>query len=260
VLEVSLSKGGPSFFFTAKAETVSGKTPSFLNGATLYRLDGETVLKTKIPEGGASGNRLTAKWQLQLDETGYARGKLLLQIKGGWDSLLRNTEESLAERAMALTREMVSATPFVSGMGEPKISESGNGIEILVPIDGLLGIASQKDLLVRFPAPNVPGIRDLLEEDGRVKLRFPFSVRQEFSLELPKGFRVLEPPSLKKKSTGKITVEETFRNNEKKARVEAEQLLTVSASSFDENEAPALKDSLAQILRWGTNSIPLRRR
>lgn len=260
VLEVSSSKGGQPFFFTAKTGTVVGRTPSFLYGATLYRLDGETVLKTKIPEGSASQNRLSAKWQLQLDEAGFARGKLLIQLKGGWDSVLRNPEGSLAERANGLVREMLSGTPFASGIGEPRVSESGNGIEILAPVEGLLGIASQKDLLVRFPAQNVPGIREVLEETGRIKLKFPFSVKQEFSLDLPKGFRVLEPPSLRGKSAGKTPVEETFRNNEKKARVEAEQLVTVSASVFDENEVQSLKDSLAQVLRWATNSIPLRRR
>lgn len=260
VLEVSSSKGGQPFFFTAKADTVSGKTPSFLYGATLYRLDGETVLKTKIPEGSAAGNRLSVKWQLQLDEAGFAKGKLLIQLKGGWDSVLQNSEGSLTQKAIGLVRDMLSGTPFASGMGEPKVSQAGNGIEILVPVNGLLGIASQKDLLVRFPAQNVPGIREVLEETERIKLKFPFSVKQEFFLDLPKGFRVLEPPSLRGKSTGKTSVEETFRNNEKKGRVEAEQLVTISASGFDGHETQSVKDSLAQVLRWATNSIPLRRR
>ena len=260
VLEVSAPRSGQSFFFTARPDGVFGRTPSWLYGATLYRLEGDNVLKTKIPEGSPSGNRLSAKWQLKLDEAGFARGKLLVELKGGWDFLLRDGERSLGERALRLLQDLLSGTPFASGMGELKFSESTSGIEISVPVNGLLGIASQKDLLVQFPSVSIPGIREILEETGTVKLRFPFSVRQELVLELPAGFRVLEPPSLKRRTVGRTAVEETFRNIEKKSRVETEQLVTVSASGFEQNEAAGLKDTLAQVLRWATNSIPLRKR
>jgi hypothetical protein len=260
VLEVAPPGAGKTFLFKAGAASSPGRTPSPLIGATLYRLEGEKVIKTRVPEGSASGNRLSARWELALDEAGFANGKLWIQLRGGWDYLLRTKGKASPEKALGLVREMLASTPFLSGMGEPELSESGGGLQIRVPVRGLLGIASQKDLLVRFPATSLPGLKEILEETGRITLRFPFSIQQEYALSLPKGYHVLEPPASRGKSIGKITVEESFRYREKRDLVEAGQLVSITASRLDENGISALKDSLAQALRWGTNSIPLRKR
>lgn len=260
VLEVTPPGAGKSSLFMAGAAFSPGRTPSPLIGATLYRLEGEKVIKTRVPEGAASGNRLSARWELALDEAGFADGKLLIQLKGGWDYLLRTKVKASPEKALGMIREMLTSTPFISGMGEPDFSESAGGLQIRVPVRGLLGIAAQKDLLVRFPATGLPGIREIFEETGRISLRFPFSIEQEYVLNLPKGYRVLEPPASRGKSSGKITVEESFRYKEKRNLVEARQLVSIAAVQHDESGVSALKDALSQALRWGTNSIPLRKR
>jgi len=252
--------GGKAFLFKRGSASSPGKIPSVLIGTTLYRLDGGKVLTMKNPEGSASSNRLAVRWELDLDGAGFATGKLLLNFRGGWDYLLRNGAPASRESAAELAREMLVPTPFLSGMGTPELSDSGSGLRIIVPVKGLLGISAQKDLLVRFPATDFPGIRELLEGGGKFSLRFPFSIQQEFLIRLPAGYRVLEPPAMRERNMGKAMVEESFRSKEKKGLVEASQLVSITASRLDENGLTALNESLAQALRWGANSIPLRKR
>jgi hypothetical protein len=214
----------------------------------------------RIPEGSASSNRLSARWELDLDDAGFATGKLVVQLRGGWDYLLRTGADTSREKAAELAREMLANTPFLSGMGTPELTESASGLRIAVPVRGLLGISAQKDLLVRFPATGLSGAREILEERGNSSLRFPFSIQQEFLIRIPSGYRVLEPPALRGKNAGRVTVEETFRSREKKGILEASQLVGIAVSRLDESGLTALNEALVQALRWGTNSIPLRKR
>lgn len=252
--------GGKAFLFKRGSASNPGKIPSVLIGTTLYRLEGGKVLAMKNPEGSASSNRLAARWELDLDEAGVATGKVMITLKGGWDYLLRSGATTSRERATELAREMLFSTPFLSGMGTPELSDSGSGLRIIVPVKGLLGISGQKDLLVKFPATDLPGIREILEAGGKSTLRFPISIQQEFLVRLPAGYRVLEPPSMRERNMGKAMVEESFRNREKKGLVEASQLVSITVSRLDENGLNALNESLALALRWGANSIPLRKR
>lgn len=252
--------GGKAFLFKRGSASGPGKIPSVLIGTTLYRLEGGKVLTMKNPEGSASSNRLAARWELDLDEAGVATGKVMITLKGGWDYLLRSGATTSRERAAELAREMLFSTPFLSGMGTPELSDSGSGLRIIVPVKGLIGIPGQKDLLVKFPATELPGIREILEAGGKSSLRFPISIQQEFLVRLPAGYRVLEPPSMRERNMGKAMVEESFRNREKKGLVEASQLVSITVSRLDENGLTALNESLAQALRWGANSIPLRKR
>ncbi|MCK7470664.1 MAG: hypothetical protein MZU95_07635 [Desulfomicrobium escambiense] len=100
-----------------------------------------------------------------LDPAGSASGNLEVQLRGGWDYLLRTGTTVSPEKTETLVREMLAPTPFLSGMGTPELTESGGGLRILVPVRGLLGIATQKDLLVRFPATA------LLESGNSLKAR-----------------------------------------------------------------------------------------
>jgi len=252
--------GGKAFLFKRGSASSPGKIPSVLIGTTLYRLEGGKVLTMKNSEGSASSNRLSARWELDLDEAGFATGKLLISFRGGWDYLLRNGATASREMAADLAREMLVPTPFLSGMGMPELSDSGSGLRIVVPVKGLLGISAQKDLLVKFPATELPGIRELLEGGEKFSPRFPFSIQQEFLIRLPAGYRVLEPPAMRERNMGKAMVEESFRNREKKGLVEASQIVSITASRLDENGQTALEESLVQSLRWGANSIPLRKR
>ena len=252
--------GGKAFLFKRGSASSPGKIPSVLIGTTLYRLEGGKVLTMKNTEGSASSNRLATRWELDLDEAGVATGKVMITLKGGWDYLLRSGATTSTERAVKLAREMLFSTPFLSGMGTPELSDSGSGLRIIVPVKGLLGISGQKDLLVKFPATELPGIREILEAGGKSSLRFPISIQQEFLVRLPAGYRVLEPPSMRERNLGKATVEESFRNREKKGLVEASQIVSITASRLDENGQTALEESLVQSLRWGANSIPLRKR
>jgi hypothetical protein len=252
--------GGKPFLFKRGSSSGPGKLPSVLIGTTLYRLEGGKVLTMKNQEGSASSNRLSARWELDLDEAGFARGKLLIGFRGGWDYLIRNGATASRERAVDLAREMLASTPFLSEMGTPELSDSGSGLRIIVPVKGLLGISAQKDLLVKFPAVDFPGIRELLEGKGLFSLRFPFSIQQEFMIRLPAGYRVLEPPAMRGRDMGKAVVEENFMSREKKGLVEGSQLVSIKTSRLDENGLSALNQSLAQALKWGANSIPLRKR
>jgi hypothetical protein len=259
VIEAS-PPNGKTFLFKRGAAWGAGKVPSPLIGTSLYRLEGGKVLKMRIPEGSASSNRFSARWELDLDETGFAAGKLTVQLRGGWDYLLRTGADTSREKAAELAREMLANTPFLSGMGTPELTESASGLRIVIPVRGLLGISAQKDLLVRFPATGLSEAREILEERGNSSLRFPFSIQQEFLIRIPKGYRVLESPALRGKNAGRVTVEETFRNREKKGLVEASQLVGIAVSRLDESGSTALNEALVQALRWGTNSIPLRKR
>ena len=259
VIEASPPNGKP-FLFKRGAAWGAGRVPSPLIGASLYRLEGGKVLTMRIPEGSSSSNRLSARWELDLDDAGFATGKLVVQLRGGWDYLLRTGADTSREKAAELAREMLANTPFLSGMGTPELTESASGLRIAVPVRGLLGISAQKDLLVRFPATGLSGAREILEERGNSSLRFPFSIQQEFLIRIPSGYRVLEPPALRGKNAGRVTVEETFRSREKKGIVEASQLVGIAVSRLDESGFTALNEALVQALRWGTNSIPLRKR
>lgn len=252
--------GGKTFLFKRGTGFGPGKTPSDLIGATLYRPGEGEALAMTVPEGSGSTNRFSARWDLVLDQGGFAAGNLVIQLRGGWDYLLRTGTTVSPEKAEALAREMLAPTPFLSGMGRPELTESGSGLRILVPVRGLLGIAAQRDLLVRFPATALPGVRELLESKGNSKLRFPFSIQQEFLIKVPSGFHLFEPPVVRTKDSGKVTVVETFRNRENKGLVEASQVVGIAASRLDENGFIAMNESLVQAVRWGANSIPLRKR
>lgn len=257
VLELT-APGGKPFIFVRGFPP--GKVPSSLVGVTLYRLKDGKLLSKRIPEGSPSGNRLSVKWDLALDELGSAEGKMTLFVRGGWNYLLSRGEGSTKENAADLARAMLASTPFLGGMGAPEVSESAAGLRVAVPVKGLLGIATNRDVLVSFPASMLPGIYEIMENGEGASLRFPFSIQQEFLLHLPAGYRVLESPALRGRMNAKATVDESFRSKENKGVVEGSQLLTVTASRLDETVFPALKESLLQVMRWGKISIPLRKR
>lgn len=252
--------GGKPFFFARNESTQVGKTPSALIGATLYRLEEGKVLSFKVPAGSSAGNRLSTRWDLKISETGMAEGKLSITLRGGWDYLLTREGGSLTRKGESVARRMLASTPFLSGMGTPSVSESGGGFQIQVPVKGLIGIAAQKDLLVGFPSAGIPGAGDILEGRGEEGLRFPFSISQEFLVRLPAGFRVLEDPAIKAKGEGLVTVDEVFTNRDRKGTVEASQLIAVKSVRLDQKGFDEMKESLFRALRWGANTIPLRKR
>lgn len=252
--------GGKPFLFSRKQLMQVGKTPSALIGATLYRLEDGKVLSYKVPAGSSAGNRLSTRWDLKVSETGMAEGKLSITLRGAWDYLLGREGGSMARKAESVARRMLASTPFLSGMGTPSVSESGGGIQIQLPVRGLIGIAFQKDLLVGFPSAGIPGAGDLLEGRGDSGLRFPFSISQEFLVRLPAGFRVLEDPVMTAKKEGLVTVAEVFTNRDRKGTVEASQIVAVRSVRLDQKGFDEMKESLFRALRWGANTIPLRKR
>ncbi len=259
VIEAS-PQGGKPFLFVLGSAVEPSRTPSVLIGATLYRLEGEVLQTKKIPAGSPSANRFSVSWELGVDDTGFVSGKLSILLRGGWETLVRSSADLSPERAEGLARTMLASTPFLSGMGTPELSESGGGVKIALPVSGLLGISSQKDLLVRFPAVELPGLKEILEANGAPSFRFPFSIRQEFSLKLPPGYRLLEAPVLRGKDGGVAKLEETFRNREGKGVIEASQTFSVTALSPDKNGMASLEEIIPSVMRWGANTIPLRKR
>ena len=252
--------GGKPFLFVRNKSTKVGKTHSSLIGSTLYRLEDGKLVSYTVPAGSAGGNRLSTRWDLKVSETGMAEGKLSITLRGGWDYLLGRESGSTARKGESVARRMLASTPFLSGMGAPSVSESGGVFQIQVPVRGLIGIASQKDLLVGFPAAGIPGAGDLLEGTGDKGLRFPFSISQEFVVRLPAGFRILEDPVMKAKKEGLVAVEEIFRNRDRKGLVEATQVVSVKSVRLDQKAYEEMKESLFRALRWGANTIPLRKR
>ena len=65
---------------------------------------------------------------------------------------------------------------------------------------------------------------------------------------------------MKAKKEGLVAVEEIFRNRDRKGLVEATQVVSVKSVRLDQKAYEEMKESLFRALRWGANTIPLRKR
>lgn len=250
---LSLSAPGLSQAYYLPGQAVPlGETPSEIRGKTLYRLDRGNVVSVSVPGGEALENRLILTWRLSVDEKGFASGDLVVDVFGGWFSLVGAVSsrgiEGLALRGSPLT------------LGEPEVARRKAGLRVTYPVRGGLGIPGNASLLLQVPGVDPRAFSDLRRGLGPLSLQFPFVFEQAFEITLPQGYRPLDFPTRRNVETGPVRLTETFREKKKAGSIEGSSRLVVTTSALDDGGAATLAALIQRGDQWSALTLPVRKR
>lgn len=259
VIELTPPKGKPFYFYPGQSDAF-GKLPSGLHGMTLYHMDKLKGLETrKIPYGSATDHRLVQKWNLALDASGVAEGKLELSVLGGWTDIFSMGRIPSPQAAVEGIRSHMEFRIPGLVLGVPEISPLSTGYVLRFNVRAPLGIAAGGDLLLRMPG----GVPMQLENLARVRagdtLSFPFTLETKVTISTPGGYQALALPPVSKVAEGKVFMEEQVVHWPKKGQLEASSRWIVRAAPVDEALARGLSQTLGLYLRWKNSAVPLRR-
>ena len=91
-------------------------------------------------------------------------------------------------------------------------------------------------------------------------LRFPFIIDQKIRMNMPKGYKMIQSPPLKKLGEGtKAVLRESIAHWPKKAELIADSTWTVKSVTVDDQLGAILKEELAACMRWPVLDLPFRK-
>jgi hypothetical protein len=237
--------------------TGSVTIPDSLWGETLCFYDGSSVQLKQIDRGRVGDHRLRVKWNLELTESGEAKGTLELNLNGGWPYVVFGGQNPFSDLSSSMR---IYPPQIVVRWDEGEISERQGGVRIVYPVSGILGIPSDSQMLLRFPMTAFNFLEDLGSMDVGSRLRFPFLVEGIVTLKLPQGFEAFSTPSLQSKKDGKIQWEQKIDERSRGRIVEANWRLLVNETSINEETFLALRAGFKALQQWNNLAIPIRKK
>lgn len=260
VLEVRASERGKTSYFKAGLPFSASKIPSSIAGTEVYAPTDDGYVSKRLPSGASSDNRLALLWKLNLDDMGRADGTLDVTATGGWSELFSGGE---LPEPNELSDFLIKRINFaISGMEiAPRKTELlPTGYRLTFAVRCAPGIVHGGSMLLRLPGGVPLQVSEMIGQEKQYTLRFPFVIDQKVRMDMPKGYRMLQMPPLKKLGDGtKVVLKESITHWPKKAELLADSVWSVKTRAADSMTAQLMKEELAATLRWPVLDLPFRK-
>ena len=259
VIEAGSSKG-KSVFYQAGQTSDFGVTAPSIIGSSIYKLNGDDFTKQNVKPGSPSDHKLSSLWIMDLDGNGVAKGTLQLNVTGGWTSLFFNGAIPQKDGLSSLIRTRINfALPGMS-LTPTEVEPTRTGYKIVFDVTCVPGIVHAGNLLLRLPGGIPARVGEMIGKNSDYTFRFPFTIDQKVRINMPKGYKVVQLPPVKKIGEGsKAVLKESITHWPKKAQLLADSLWIVKSVTVDKDLAAILKEELASSLRWPVLDIPFRK-
>lgn len=256
ILEASIPGSG-TFYFDIRQGLSLGNTPPSLWGSRICGIVDRKLTSDVIQGGGAADHRLSLRWNLNLDESGYLSGHASFLLRNGWAGLFFGGKTPDISTAASILSNS-TGLQFDSGQGEIKKLKYGYEIIFPVKVFGAITGASGKQMLVKLPTFTPRCLKELVTVRSPFSVQFPFAVEMEYDLRIPDSMSVLALPGTSGKDMGKVKYYENLTYKKKKHTVNGSARVVVSVDRFDGSLASALSESLRRFADFNTKTLPLR--
>ncbi|MDR1049235.1 MAG: hypothetical protein LBL51_05720, partial [Synergistaceae bacterium] len=251
VLAISPSSSSV-FYYDASSPGADPFAPVSLWEETIYGTAGADSLEERTVKGaGVSENRLSAFYDLTLDENGIMNGTIRVSARQGWNGLLPSSPSSGDLRLF-----LEGLFPRLPRYEKIEFKERKNEREIVVTLAGtqtILGTGG-RHILASIP-PLIPAWFRSLSSGPSLTLRFPFTLEAKVRLNLPRGANISLPP-LAGRDAGKIKAAFSYKLL-KKRTLAAEARVTVRAASMTADESAGLDAAFQGWSAFMTNTLPI---
>jgi len=259
VLELSPAGGKTSFYHAGQASEF-GAVPPSLAGSHLYRLKDGAYEHKVIGCGSASDHRLGLIWALVLNDSGSAAGTLSVTVTGGWTDLMSGGHLPSMDGLTVFLRDKIRFDIPGTELEPVSISPLATGYKLDFRVKCVPGIVYDRSLLLRLPGGIPARVGEMIGKNSEYTLRFPFVIDQKVRINMPKGYKIVQVPPVKKLGEGtKAVLKESIIHWPKKAQLIADSTWTVKSTAVDANLAALLKEELNACLRWPVLDLPFRK-
>jgi hypothetical protein len=250
---MELKRKNDIFFYEIGQSYEPGLTSLSLIGETLYSpLEGGKLEKRIIPPRGASSNRLSITWNLNLAEDKTMTGSVSIIIRNSWKDFLltgMNTEDVLREIAGKAAMEK-----------DIKTNRLKDGIEIMAmlkPSKIILGTSGTNAIIPLNPH-QPDWLRDLSMAIIPYSIKFPLSIETHYKINLPASVKDILPPTQIDRGSGNIKYSEKYEYFKRKNRLEVTIRFTLSNSRISEGMEQDIAFALGRL--GLQRSIPIKMR
>lgn len=259
VLNITTTKGKKEPYQAGQTSDFGITAPS-IAGTTLYTHNDKAYIKEKVSSGNPSEHKLELLWLLTMDEYGIAEGTLNFTATGGWTGLFssgnmpdkNNLSEFLADRINFAIPGM-QLTPI-------DVVPTKTGYTLKFEVKCPAGILHANNLLLRLPGGIPVRVGEMIGENTEYTFRFPFVMVQKVRMDMPKGYHLVQQPTMKNiGGKSKAVLTESIVHWPKKAQLIADSKWTVKTTTVDAALATILKEELAACLRWPMLDLPFRK-
>ena len=248
---IEIKRKNDIFFYDIGQSYEPGLTSLSLIGETLYiPIEGSKLEKRVIPPRGASVNRLSVIWNINLAEDDTITGSVRLIIRNSWkDFLLSNMNVN------DILYEIAGKAAFEK---EITTINKREGIEINAPLKPskiILGTSGTNAIIPLTP-PQPDWLRDLGTATAPYSIKFPMSIEINYKINLPAKVKDVLPPTQIDRDGGKIKYMEKYEYFRRSKRLEVTVRLTLSNSAIDKSMEQEIGLALS---RFGLQrSIPIK--
>lgn len=224
------------------------KIPVTLRGKTLYAAGTKRLRKRAIGGQRLEKNRLSMFWKLNVSDDCTVSGTLDLRIRNSWVEQFAGLDSWDRDRVFTLLDGLEG---WVDLNEEPKVSLlGGQGVRIVLNVKARSGIqAPEGGLLIGLPSV-VPGPLLLLHDvSSSAVLKFPFVITQDYSVDLPSGYRALSTPFKQEQGSYVSSYSSQYRINMRKNDLEGGEKLLQNDTRVDADALPGFKRIIEM---WGT--------
>ncbi|MDR2175221.1 MAG: hypothetical protein LBO82_04705 [Synergistaceae bacterium] len=241
-----------------------GENPAFLWGRTVYGVTADGKLEERtVPAAGASVNRLSALFDLRLDDDGILSGTVKITARRAWKALLSppralsggGGSKSAPASHAALLREFF---PQPLRYRDIQLKETDREGELLVTLSGIQAIKDTggRGVLVSLPSL-LPRCFSTLTGPFPCALNFPFVVEARLTLALPSNTENVTLPAPSEGGAEKVKYSVSYKLGKRKV-LTAEARISVGTAAVTESAAPVLNTALQAWQTFMTKNLPIR--
>ena len=259
VLEANSGKGKEVLYQAGQMSDFGVTAPAII-GSMIYKLNGDKFVKKSVKPGSPSDHKLSSLWIMDLDDNGTARGTLQLNVTGGWTSLFFGGKIPQKTGLESLIRSRINFALPGMRLTPTSVEPTKTGYKIAFDVVCVPGIVQSGNLLLRLPGGIPARVGEMIGKNSDYTFRFPFTIDQKVRINMPKGYKVVQLPPVKKIGEGsKAVLKESITHWPKKAQLLADSMWIVKSVTVDKDLAGILKEELASSLRWPVLDIPFRK-
>ena len=252
--------GNKSVVYQAGQTSDFGMIAPSVAGSTIYALkDGEAVDR-KVAFGSASDHKLGLLWILTLNDIGRASGTLTMTASGGWTTLFSDGQMPRKETLASFVRSKVNFAIPGMVLKPTEVTPTSTGYKLDFDVECAPGLILGGNMLLRLPGGVPVRVGEMINKNSEYTLRFPFMIDQKVRINMPKGYKIIQTPPVKKLGEGsKAILKESIIHWPKKAQLLADSVWIVKTTQVDQALASVLREELNACLRWPVLDIPFRK-
>ncbi|MDR1649265.1 MAG: hypothetical protein LBR71_03300, partial [Synergistaceae bacterium] len=234
-----------------------GEDSASLWGSEIYGVGADGKLeKRMVPAAGASANRLSALFDLRLDDGGILSGTIKITARRAWKALLFPPQAPGGDTKplSAFLREFFPQTLRYSDI---QVRETGRDGEALVTLSGIQAIKDTggRGILVSVP-PLLPRCFNALRAGPLpYTLNFPFVLEARLTLALPSNTENVALPAPAEGDAEKVKYSVSYKLGKKKVLI-ADARITVGTTTVTDSVAPSLNTAFQAWQTFMTKNLP----